>query len=81
VQTDLATILAEVNQTAAAWYNGVKFNAPVIAPSPSQLALAQSAASTQANFAAQNPFLAGLLLQPGLIFLIAAIIVIILLFR
>lgn len=78
---NVSDIIATANLLASQWYNAVKFNVPVVAPSPSALALAQSAGATQTAFAAQNPTLAGLLINPGFILLVVAVVLIILLMR
>lgn len=79
---DISTLIASFNQLAASWYNGVKYGTPVTAPSPAELALAQSAGSTQAAFQQANPVLAGLLINPGfLLIVIASIVLLVILFR
>jgi hypothetical protein len=79
--TDVGTIIADANSVAAAWYNGIAYHGPVYAPSPAELTAANSLGNTQAAFAAQNPTLAGLLIQPGFIILAIAVIVLVILTR
>lgn len=79
---NVSDYIATANLLASEWYNAVKFNVPVVAPSPSELAVAQSVGQTQSAFAQQNPTLAGLLIQPGfIILLIAVVVLLIFLFR
>jgi hypothetical protein len=74
MSVDVGAIIADANSVAAAWYNGIAYHGPVYAPSPAELSAANTLGSTQAAFAAQNPTLAGLLIQPGFIILVVAVV-------
>jgi hypothetical protein len=78
---DLTTALATASSTAAAWYNGVSTNTPVVVPSPASVAAAQAAANQvalqqkqQALLAQTNPVLAGILANPTAIVIIGALL-------
>lgn len=77
--SDLAVTLASLDSTAAAWYNGVNTNSPVIVPSAAQTAAAEAAAAQvqlqqqqQAALGQTNPVLAGILANPTVILIIGA---------
>lgn len=74
MSVDIGALIADANSVAASWYNGITYHGPVYAPSPAELSAANTLGSTQAAFAAANPTLAGLLIQPGFIILVIAII-------
>jgi hypothetical protein len=78
---DVGALIADANSIAASWYNGIAYHGPVYAPSPAELSAAQTLGATQNAFAAQNPTLAGLLIQPGFILLVIAIVVLVLVMR
>lgn len=81
--SDLTTVLASLNSGAAAWYNAVATNSPVIVPSLAEVTAAQAAANQvalqqqqQAILAQTNPALAGILANPTIIVVIGGLLLI-----
>lgn len=71
VLTDLGSFLSTASAGAAAWYNGINNNTPVI--TSSQQAAANQVAINQASqlaLAQSNPTLAGVLANPVILVLI-----------
>ena len=76
MNTDISSFINSADQAAASWYNGISSGTPVITSAQqgvaNQLAISQAA---QLQLNSTNPGLAGLLSNPGFLFLIGLAIV------